>query len=157
MMQRLSQTFAAILLATTIFFGASAVTHAQSSVLDEATTAIDAAGATTYGDAAAYEARPGLMSTIANVVRIILGLLGILFIILIIYAGVLWMTSAGNSDQVEKARGIIVQAVIGLVVIMAAYAITSTVFNVFGNATGTEFSGVGAESGAAAGAAGVFP
>lgn len=160
MLRRLFNAFSALVLGTLVICAVPHVASAQNAVLDEATSALDAAGATTYGDATAYEQRPGLMSTIASVVRIVLGMLGILFIILIIYAGVLWMTSAGNADQVEKARGIIVQAVVGLVVILAAYAITSAVFTIFGGATGTNFSDITVDpnSGAAgAGAAGVFP
>jgi Type IV secretion system pilin len=129
-----------------LLFATVPTVQAKSTVLEDATSALDSAGATTYGDSSAYEARPGFMSAIANIVRIVLGLLGILFVILIIYAGVLWMTSAGNADQVEKARGIIVQAVIGLVVILASYAITTTVFKSFGDATGTTFSGIEAKA-----------
>lgn len=139
MFRRLRHIFAAVMLGATIAFAAPSLALAQGTVLDDATSALDQAGASTYGDASAYEARPGLLTTLGNIIRIVLGLLGILFIVLIIYAGVLWMTSAGNSDQVEKARGIIVQAVIGLVVIMTAYILTAFVFRAFGTATGTEF------------------
>lgn len=139
MFRRLRHIFAAVMLGATIAFAAPSLAFAQGTVLDDATSALDQAGASTYGDASAYEARPGLLTTLGNIVRIVLGLLGILFIVLIIYAGVLWMTSSGNSDQVEKARGIIVQAVIGLVVIMTAYILTAFVFRAFGTATGTEF------------------
>ena len=47
----------------------------------------------------------------------------------IIYAGVLWMTAAGNEGQVTKAKNIIITSVIGTVIIAAAYAITNFVFD----------------------------
>jgi len=41
-----------------------------------------------------------------------------------IYAGYLWMLARGNEQEVEKAKNIIIYAVIGLVVVLSAYAIT---------------------------------
>jgi len=70
-----------------------------------------------------------LQNTIANIVRIILGFLGILTVLLILYAGFLWMTSQGNEEQIGKAKGMISAAVIGLVLILAAYSIASFVVN----------------------------
>ncbi len=58
-----------------------------------------------------------------------LSLLGVIFIILIILAGFKWMTSSGDAKKVEEARENIKNAVIGLVVVLAAYAITKFVFD----------------------------
>jgi len=44
-------------------------------------------------------------------------------IIVIVYAGILFVTASGNTEQVEKARGIILYAVIGIIVAMLAYGI----------------------------------
>ena len=63
------------------------------------------------------------------VIKGFLGLLGIIFIILMVYAGYLWMTAAGNEDDVKKAKDLIEAAVIGLIIIVAAYSITHFVFN----------------------------
>src|SRR3989344_1557478 len=41
-----------------------------------------------------------LSRVIASVIRTVLSLLGVIFIVLIIYAGFLWMTSAGNEEKV---------------------------------------------------------
>lgn len=54
-----------------------------------------------------------------------LAFLGVIFLILMIYAGVMWMTAAGNEQQVAKARNLIIAAVIGLIIVLAAYALTS--------------------------------
>ena len=58
------------------------------------------------------------------VIQAALALVGMIFLILMIYAGYLWMTASGNQEQAEKARSIITMAVTGLVVVMAAYAVT---------------------------------
>ena len=59
-----------------------------------------------------------------------LAFIGILFFILMIYGGFLWMTARGNEQQVEKAKNLIISAVIGLVIVLSAYAITSYIGNV---------------------------
>jgi len=70
-----------------------------------------------------------LKATIENIIRIILGFLGILVIVAIIYGGFRMMTAGGNADQNEGGRKIIIAGAIGLVVILAAYAIASFVVN----------------------------
>jgi hypothetical protein len=45
--------------------------------------------------------------------------------ILIVYAGFLWMTARGNEQTVEKAQTIIRSSVIGLIIVLGAYSITS--------------------------------
>lgn len=72
-------------------------------------------------------ARADLPSAIGVVIKTILSLVGTIFLILMVYAGILWMTAQGNNEKVEKAQGIIKMAIIGLVVVMSAYAITAFV------------------------------
>jgi cbb3-type cytochrome oxidase subunit 3 len=59
-----------------------------------------------------------------TVVGAILSLLGVIFFLLIFYGGIRWMLAQGNEAEVEKAKQVIVAAVIGLVVVLSAYAIT---------------------------------
>jgi len=65
-----------------------------------------------------------LDTTIAMIVKAALSLVGTIFLIFTIYAGILWMTAQGNEEQVGKATGIIKASVIGLFIVMSAYAIT---------------------------------
>jgi len=65
--------------------------------------------------------------TAASIIRTGLGLLGILTTIIIMYAGFKWMTAGGNEDDVATAKKMITAAIIGLLVIMSAYAITTFV------------------------------
>lgn len=63
----------------------------------------------------------------AKIIRVVLGLIGIILLGLIIYAGFLWMTAGGNSDNIDKAKQIISASVIGLIIVLSAYAIASYV------------------------------
>src|SRR3989338_4740690 len=65
-----------------------------------------------------------LQSTVGTVIKAVLAMVGTIFLVLTIYAGILWMTASGNDEQVTKATGIIKAAIIGLVITMSAYAIT---------------------------------
>jgi large-conductance mechanosensitive channel len=75
-----------------------------------------------------------IKTTIGNIIQIILGFLGILTVLFILYAGFLWMTSQGNEEQIGKAKGMISAAVIGLVLILAAYSIAGFVVSNLANA-----------------------
>lgn len=52
---------------------------------------------------------------------------GMIFLVLMIYAGILWMTARGNEEQIGRARDTIIAAIIGIVVVVGAYAVTSFV------------------------------
>ena len=73
-----------------------------------------------------------LPERIGQVISAVLVFLGVLFLLLIIYGGYIWMMARGNEQEVEKAKNIIKNALIGLVVVLAAYAITYTIFRYFG-------------------------
>ena len=74
-----------------------------------------------------YNTAVGLPAIIGLVIKVFLGFLGVVFLGLTIYAGFLWMTASGDPEKVKKAKGIIQMAIIGLVIIIAAYAITDFV------------------------------
>lgn len=80
------------------------------------------------------EPRP-LTVTVGKIINSVLTILGIVAVALILYAGFLWMTARGNEQQVEKARSILTQAVIGLIIILAAYSIARFVVNALVSAT----------------------
>ncbi len=74
--------------------------------------------------------------TVGNIIKNFMVLLGIFAVVLILYAGFLWMNARGNEQQVEKAKNILTQAVIGLIIILAAYSIAGFVVRNLANATG---------------------
>lgn len=60
-------------------------------------------------------------------VNVVLGILGLILVILIIYAGFIWTTAQGDTKKVDKAKDMIKQAVVGLIIVFAAYAIAQFV------------------------------
>lgn len=72
-------------------------------------------------------AQTDLTDVIGTLISVFLTLLGIIFLILILYAGFLWMTAGGEEEKTEKAKDIMIRAVVGLIIILAAYSISSFV------------------------------
>lgn len=66
---------------------------------------------------------------VVNIIKISLSILGLLFVILIIWSGFQWMASGGNSETISKAKKRIINATIGLVIVLAAFAITEFVLD----------------------------
>lgn len=66
----------------------------------------------------------GPSTIIGQVVGAALSFIGILFLILMIYGGFLWMTARGNQEQVQKAIELIISAVVGIIIVAAAYLLT---------------------------------
>jgi len=84
-------------------------------------------GGTAVSDAFGQGTPRDVRDIVAQIIVGVLGLLGTIFVVLIIYAGFRYMTSMGNEEQAGDARAQIVSAIIGLGIILAAYAITSFV------------------------------
>lgn len=71
--------------------------------------------------------KAGALGAIGLVISVALSLIGVVFLILMIYGGFIWMNSRGNEQDVEKAKNIIRNSIIGLLIVIAAYAITKFV------------------------------
>lgn len=74
-------------------------------------------------------------TTISNIIRAFMGLLGIVAVVIILLGGFKWMTAGGNEEKVGEAKKLIISGVIGLVIIMSAYAIAQFVVNAVVNGT----------------------
>jgi Type IV secretion system pilin len=70
-----------------------------------------------------------LTKVVGSVIMGALALVGVVFLILMIYAGYIWMIARGNTEKVERSMDTIKAAVIGIVIIALAYAITDFVIN----------------------------
>ncbi len=68
---------------------------------------------------------------VANVVREALAVAGLLAVIFIIIGGFMFITSAGNPEQVTRARGILTNAIIGLIIAIVASAIVGFIAGIF--------------------------
>ena len=76
-----------------------------------------------------------LKATITSVLNVLLGFLGIIAVIVILLGGFKWMTAGGNEDKVGEAKKLIGAGVVGLVIILAAYAIATFVISTISEAT----------------------
>jgi len=66
---------------------------------------------------------------VAQILKTVLSLLGIIFLVIMVFAGYRWMTASGNEEAITNAKGTIKRAIIGLIIIISAYAITAFIFN----------------------------
>ena len=92
---------------------------------------------TTVGEAIGTDATTNtLPELIGNIIAVLLSVLGIIFVVLIVYAGFLYLTAGGEDDKVKKAKKLLTQSVIGLVIIVAAYAIAAFVIDALTDVAG---------------------
>ena len=90
-----------------------------------------------------------LGATIGRIIQAVVGMLGLACVVIIIIGGINYMTSSGDAGKVKKAKDTILYGVIGMVICVLAFAITTFIINSI-NAPGVA-GGAGA-SGASAGA-----
>jgi hypothetical protein len=74
-----------------------------------------------------------IQSSAGRLIGAVLSFVGVLFLIMMIYAGIMWMTAQGNDQQVTKAKDLLINSIIGIVIIFAAYAITAFIGNFVSN------------------------
>jgi len=87
-----------------------------------------------YGTATGLGSRD-LKETITSVLNVLLGFLGIIAVIVILLGGFKWMTAGGSEDKIGEAKKLIGAGIVGLVIILAAYAIATYVINTISEAT----------------------
>ena len=68
---------------------------------------------------------------IGVMIKIALQLLGSVALVVFVYAGVLWMTAGGKSDQQGKALKILLESALGIIIVLASYVIVTFVFEAF--------------------------
>lgn len=68
-----------------------------------------------------------LPAAIGNIISIALSMIAVILLVIIVYAGFLWLTAGGNEDQVGKAKKWIKNGVIGLIISLSAFLLTSFV------------------------------
>lgn len=66
---------------------------------------------------------------VASIVNYALSLLGVIFLILMVYGGFIWMLARGDEAEAKRAKNIITAGVIGMIIVIAAFAITTFVVN----------------------------
>lgn len=71
---------------------------------------------------------------VRDIINLFLYIIGIIAVIMLIYGGFQYLTSAGSSDKVKNAKNTILYAIIGLVIAIFAYAIVNWVIGQVGDA-----------------------
>lgn len=94
----------------------------------QASLGVELAGSTGLGSR-------DLKNTITSVLNVLLGFLGIIAVLVILLGGFKWMTAMGAEEKIGEAKKLISAGVIGLVVILAAYAIALYVIRTISEAT----------------------
>ncbi|MFH1523079.1 MAG: hypothetical protein ABIE43_04665 [Patescibacteria group bacterium] len=82
----------------------------------------DTIGSTAFGNSGAPL---DVRVIIARAIKAFLGFMGVIFLILLVLAGYKYMNSRGNEEKVTEAIGQIRTAIIGLLIVVASYALTS--------------------------------
>ena len=87
-----------------------------------------------------YGAKIGLgtqdvRTTVASIIRVMMGLLGIVAVVIILIGGFYWMTAGGDEGRVETGKKWIFSGIIGLAIILSAYALANFVINSLVTAT----------------------
>jgi len=85
-----------------------------------------------FGLQAANETDPRDMAV--EIVKYLMTFLGIIAVVVILLGGFKWMTAAGNEDKVAEAKQLIIAGVIGLIIVLAAFAIVQFVVTITSDA-----------------------
>ena len=122
---------AALLLIAPVLFGntsnALAQTNTGALTGDELFGGDGETGKTFAGNAGLGNA--DLMTTVSSIIRIALGFLGVIAVVIILLGGFKWMTSGGADPKITEAKKLIFAGIIGLVIVLSAYAIATFVIN----------------------------
>jgi uncharacterized membrane protein YjgN (DUF898 family) len=84
-----------------------------------------------------------IRSTISRIINVALSLLGIVAVVIILIGGFEWMTAGGNEEKVGEAKKRILAGVIGLAIILSAYALAKFVlYKLYEATTGSDYAPV---------------
>lgn len=90
-----------------------------------------------------------LTTIIGNTINVVLGFLGVVLLAMLLFAGWKWMTAGGDMKQVQEAKTMIFNAIAGMVIIAASYAISTFVLDSLSTITSGGAGGDAAGGGSA--------
>ena len=76
------------------------------------------------GDRVEIDTTRTIGAVVGDVIRVALALLGLIFLILLTYGGFKYMEAKGEEKKVKEAMGLMFQAIVGLAIVLGAYALT---------------------------------
>lgn len=123
----MKKSIISIAIMTCAVFGASVLSTASlsGSVSAQVSKGIDTA-TTSEMKGKSIDGDKGLIKTVVNV---LLWAVGVLSVIMIIFSGFRYITSAGDASKTKSARSTLIYSVVGLIVAIMAWAIVNMVIN----------------------------
>jgi len=123
----MKKSIISIAIMTCAVFGVSVLSTASlsGSVSAQVSKGIDTA-TTSEMKGKSIDGDKGLIKTVVNV---LLWAVGILSVIMIIFSGFRYITSAGDASKTKSARSTLIYSVVGLIVAIMAWAIVNMVIN----------------------------
>lgn len=77
----------------------------------------------TQGQAGVPSTFSSVSTSIGTIFNLVFAIAGAVFVILLLVGGIQYLTAAGNEEATGKARRLLVDAIVGLIIVLAAYAI----------------------------------
>lgn len=77
-----------------------------------------------------------IRTSIGSIINVALSFLGVVALIIVLIGGFKYMTAGGSPEKTAEARKWIISGIIGIAIILAAYALTSFVVSRLYSATG---------------------
>lgn len=74
------------------------------------------------------------------IINVLLTLLGLIFLVLMVYAGAIWVLARGNEEEISRAKDMIRRALFGLVIVLSAFGASFLFFYVIGTISGEEIT-----------------
>lgn len=121
-MMKLKQMFAVLATASMLLSAVPALAAPGDIINADDPLGIKPVGATGLGN-------KDIRVTIASIIKTAMGLLGIVAVVIILIGGFKWMTAGGSEDGAAEAKKWIFSGVIGLAIILSAYALATYVIN----------------------------
>lgn len=132
-MKRAQSTFLGLLLALILSVGVFVAMPAFAQEVDFES----------FAETAGFSTTVSITVIIARLIRTAITLVGVVTVAFLVYGGFVWMTSGGDAARLKKAKGIITSAIIGLLLVLASFAIVSFVLGALVTATGGDITGGG--------------
>ena len=109
--------------------------YAQSAV----STGLSGSGMTSVFGTTGLNSSQSLSDLIVNVIRIMLLFAGAIAVFFVIVGGYQYIASGGNEETAEKGRKTLINAIIGIIVVVLAYAIINVIVNLVGSNSGSGY------------------
>jgi len=75
-----------------------------------------------------------IVDSLGSVLQFLAGLIAAVAILMIVISGIMYITSAGDSGRVDRAKQMLLYAIIGLIIALLAWVIVAMIVGVFGDA-----------------------